>query len=245
METLAYTLQKFELGVVLLDAENKVQALNEFGIRVLGHTERGDPSGQSVFRVHPKKSHAKIELLLRIAEKAARQHKESPSSVTMLISIPDKVLHIKVSKLLSGGRIIGTCMLFYDLTDITTTPRSEEDREGGPMLLFKLPVYSQNQILLLDLTDVTHIESDGHYTNVYTTSKNKHFCNLSLSDLETRLDRRQFLRVHRSYVINIRHARAIKKVHDRYHILVSGEESARVPIARTKMRELKEMLGLV
>jgi DNA-binding LytR/AlgR family response regulator len=133
-------------------------------------------------------------------------------------------------------------MLFYDLTDITTPP--QEDRGGKPRVLLKLPVYSQNQILLLDLADVTHIESDGHYTNIHTAAKNKHFCNLSLSDLEARLDKSQFLRVHRSYVVNIRHARSIKKVRDRYHILVNGDETAHVPIARTKVRELKEMLGL-
>jgi DNA-binding LytR/AlgR family response regulator len=242
METLAYTLQKFELGVVLLDANNKVQALNEFAHRILGHTQRGDLHGRTVYQVHPKKSHAKVELLLRSAEKAARQHQDSPSPVTMLISIPDKVLLIKVSKLLSAGRMVGTCMLFYDLTDITTPP--QKDRGGKPNVLLKLPVYSQNQILLLDLADVTHIESDGHYTNVHTAAKNKHFCNLSLSDLEVRLDKSQFLRVHRSYVVNIRHARSIKKVRDRYHILVNGDETAHVPIARTKVRELKEMLGL-
>ena len=243
METLAYTLQKFELGVVLLDAQNRVQALNAFAQRILGRTQRGDPSGRSVYQVHPAKSREKIELLLRAADRAARQQRDSPPPVTMLISIPDKVLHIRVSKLLSGGRTAGTCMLFYDLTDLTTVSGAARGRPGKPRLLAKLPVYSRDQILLLDLEDVTHVESDGHYTTVYTAGT-RHFCNLSLADLEARLDGAQFVRVHRSYLLNLRHALALKTLRGRPQVAVRGAASAHIPVARSRLRELKEMLGL-
>jgi hypothetical protein len=242
METLAYTLQKFELGVVLLDAQNRVQALNAFAKRVLGVTQRGDPSGRSVYQVHPAKSREKIELLLRSAERAAKQHAGSPPPVTMLISIPDRVLHIRVSKLLSGGRTVGTCMLFYDLTDVTVSGAAR-GRQRRPRLLSKLPVYSRDQILLLDLEHVTHVESDGHFTSVHTATA-RHFCNLSLADLEARLDSAQFVRVHRSYVLNLRHALALKMLRGRAHVAVRGEAATHVPIARSRLRELKEMLGL-
>jgi len=240
METLAYTLQKFELGVVLLDAENRVQTMNAFAKRILGAAQGGDPSGRSVYEVHPAKSREKIDLLLRSADSAAKRLQDSPPPVTMLISIPDKVLHIRVSKLLSGGRAVGTCMLFYDLTGVTTVSGAAR---GKPRLLSKLPVYSRDQILLVDLEDVTHVESDGHYTTVYTANA-RHFCNLSLADLEARLDGTQFVRVHRSYVINLRHAIALKTAHGRPHVAVRGAATAHVPVARSRLRELKEMLGL-
>ena len=40
----------------------------------------------------------------------------------MMINIPDKVLMIKASKMVGADGIIGTCMVFYDLTDVTTHP---------------------------------------------------------------------------------------------------------------------------
>ncbi|MEW5891059.1 MAG: PAS domain-containing transcriptional regulator [Pseudomonadota bacterium] len=243
METFEYKLQKFDPGVVLLDAENNVQALNNVGIRVLGGI-RGDPIGKSVFQLHPGKSREKIEWLLQSAEKAAACPMDSPPPMTMMINIPDKVLLIKVSKLLSESKVVGTCLLFYDLTDITTKPRQEGDREGKPRLLFKLPVYSKNRVLLLDLDDVVHMESDGHYTKVYT-SNTSHFCNLSLSDMETRLNREQYVRVHRCHLINIRHADTLEKIDDQYIMVMRGDNAARVPISRSKVQELKEILGLV
>lgn len=242
METFEYKLQQFDPGVVLLDADNKVQALNHVGARVLGKV-RGDLIGKNIFQLHPAKSKEKIEWVLQAAQKAGIGPMDPPPPMTMMINIPDRVLLIKVTKLFSESSVVGTCMLFYDLTDITTQAREGEDRAGKPRLLFKLPVYSKNQVLLLDLDDVVHLESDGHYTGVYTLDQ-RHFCNLSLANLETRLNRQQYIRIHRRHLINIRHAQTLEKVDDQYVIVMKGPETARIPISRNKVQELKELLGL-
>jgi hypothetical protein len=240
METFEYKLQQFDPGVVLLDADNKVQALNDVGIRVLGKI-RGDLIGKNIFQLHPAKSKEKIEWALQSAQKVGVGPMGPPPPMTMMINIPDRVLLIKVTQLFSESRVIGTCMLFYDLTDITT--RDGGDRGGKPRLLFKLPVYTKNRVLLLDLDAVVHLESDGHYTGVYTLDQ-RHFCNLSLSDLETRLNREQYIRIHRRHLINIRHAQTLEKVDEQYVIVMKGPETARLPISRSKVKDLKEMLGL-
>lgn len=242
METFEYKLQKFDPGVILLDENNNVCSMNNVAIRVLGSI-RGNPIGRSVFQLHPEKSREKIQWLLESAGKAALCPMDSTPPMTMMITIPDRVLLIKVTKMLSEQRVTGTCLLFYDLTDITTHPRREDDKEGKPRLLFKLPVYSKNQVLLLDLKDVVHLQSDGHYTNVHTFSQ-KYFCNLSLSDLETRLDPRQYIRTHRSHLINILHAKRFEKLDDHYFVVMEGEKEASIPVSRSKVHELKEILGI-
>ena len=45
MESLEYTLQKFDPGVVLLDANHHIVAMNQVAHRVLGNV-RGDPIGR-------------------------------------------------------------------------------------------------------------------------------------------------------------------------------------------------------
>lgn len=242
METFEYKLQKFDPGVVLLDENNNVHSMNNVAIRVLGSI-RGNPIGRSVFQLHPEKSREKIQWLLESAEKVAVCPMDSAPPMTMMITIPDRVLLIKVTKLLSGHRVTGTCLLFYDLTDITTHPHQNGEREDRPRLLFKLPVYSKNQVLLLALSDVVHLESDGHYTNVYTRNQ-KHFCNLSLSDLETRLNPQQYIRTHRSHLINIQHAKRFEKLGDNYLVIMDDEKESAIPVSRGKVQELKQILGL-
>lgn len=216
--------------------------MNNVAVRVLGNI-RGNPLGRSVFQLHPEKSREKIQWLLESAEKVVACPMDSTPPMTMMITIPDRVLLIKVTKLLSGHRVTGACLLFYDLTDITTRPHQEGGIGGRPRLLFKLPVYSKNHVLLLDLDDVVHLQSDGHYTNVYTQSQ-KHFCNLALSDLETRLNPQQYIRTHRCHLINIRHAKRFKKVDDRYLVIMDDGKEDGIPISRSKVQELKQILGI-
>ena len=118
METLEYKLQKFDPGVVLLSADNRILAMNQIAQRVLSNI-RGNPIGRDVLQLHPEKSKEKIQLLLRSGSEAGGGHTESPP-MTMMINIPDRVLLIKVTRLSDGSQDHGSCMMFYDLTDITT-----------------------------------------------------------------------------------------------------------------------------
>jgi diguanylate cyclase len=49
------------------------------------------------------------------------------------------------------------------------------------------------------VSDIYAIRANAHYTYVHDGER-EHFCNLSISTLETRLDPKAFLRVHRSYI---------------------------------------------
>jgi DNA-binding LytR/AlgR family response regulator len=247
MESFHYKLQKFDPGVVLLDAQNRISSMNNVAMRVLGDI-RGDPIGREVLQFHPEKSRDKIQLLLDAADKAARCPMDSPPPMTMMISIPDRVLLIKVTKLMGHQAVVGACLVFYDLTDITTrleAPASGERRAPAsrPRQLIKLPVLQHNRVLLLAIDEVVWLQSEAHYTHVHTRDQN-FFCNLSLSDLEERLDRDKFLRVHRSYFINLHHAQTIERENDNYIVVMDGRDAPRVPVSRSRVQALKDALGL-
>ena len=154
----------------------------------------------------------------------------------MLINIPDRVLLIKVCKMLGAGDAVGTCMVFYDLTDLITEPRREAESETRLRLLFKLPVYKHNKVVLLDLDEV-------HYTDV-STRQDSYLCNLSLADLEARLSPEQFIRVHRSHMVNIRHAGSVERSDDGFALVMNADPVVRVPVSRSNVHRLKYMLGL-
>src|SRR6266436_5711514 len=118
METLQYKLQKFDPGVVLLSADNRILAMNQIAQRVLSNI-RGNPIGRDVLQLHPEKSKEKIQLLLRSGSEADGGHTESPP-MTMMINIPDRVLLIKVTRLFYCSLRHGRCIMFYALTALTT-----------------------------------------------------------------------------------------------------------------------------
>lgn len=240
VETFQHQLQKFDPGVVWLDQNNHIYALNSVAINVLGANAE-EIIGKEILQFHPEKSRAKVQWLLEEASCPV----ESPPPMTMMINIPDRVLLIKVTKM--QGRVTGegagTCMVFYDLTDVTTTPHRNAREAQNPRLLFKLPVYQQNRVMLVNLDDVVHFRAEGHYTNVYTTH-DEYLCNLSLSDLEERLDKDKFVRVHRSHMINMDYAKVFEKSGEQCTLVMDTPSEVAIPISRSKVKMLKMMLGL-
>src|SRR3546814_18742554 len=106
----------------------------------------------------------------------------------MMINIPDKVLMVKVSKMVGADGITGTCMVFYDLTDATTMPVSMPTAQAlPPRRLYKIPVYRKNSVVLIELSEVLRFEGDGHYTTIATRADRSR-SNLSLTDPEKRLE---------------------------------------------------------
>src|SRR3546814_1131 len=136
-ETFQHRLEQFNPGMVWLDPSNQVTALNDVAMQILGPAaeqslgvKKSGLLGLNVLQLHPERSRSKLSFILDSQEPAGCPVK-SPPPVAMMINIPDKVLMVKVSKMVGADGITGTCMVFYDLTDATTMPvsmptRSEE-----------------------------------------------------------------------------------------------------------------------
>lgn len=236
MESFQHQLQRFDPGIIWLDNKNHIIGLNSVASSIL-EADVETTIGQEILQFHPEKSRPKVKWLLEQSVCPV----SSPPPMTMLINIPDRVLLIKVSKISGNGEGIGTCMVFYDLTDIVTETHEEGAVPNKPRLLFKLPVHKNNKVILVDLDEVIHFKAEGHYTTVYT-NKEEYLCNLALSELEVRLPSDKFVRVHRSHMANIHFARTFEKVDDQCCIVMMNDVI--IPISRSKVKMLKTMLGL-
>ena len=64
-----------------------------------------------------------------------------------------------------------------------------------------LTIKSGYDFFKLKLADITHIESDSEYVNFYSNGR-KIMSYQTLKSLEKTLDPNQFIRVHRSYIVN-------------------------------------------
>lgn len=244
METIQHKLQQFDPGMVWLDQHNHILAMNGIAMDVL-NARPGELIGEEILSIHPERSRDKVRWLLEQSSCPAK----SPPPMTMLINIPDRVLLIKVSKMVGKDANAGTCMVFYDLTDLATKPAGDgvetaPDNEvaSGQRRLYKLPVYKDKRVLLIDLETVCCIQADGKYSKLFT-DEGDFFCNLAISELEARLDEHMFVRVHRSHIANLRFAKSFEKI-DEQCFIVMDRDGVKIPISRNKVAKLKQMLGL-
>ncbi len=242
--TWLYLLERFEVGVVHIDRELRVLGMNDFARRALPVQEKL-PFGKIVTSFHPEAAKAKLTFLLGQAECPV----SDAAPMTMIINIPERVLLIKVSKMGDEqGATVGYTLVFYDITDevakqIENGPAQTANEAQGRRQLKKIPTVKQNRVLLVDVPGVSVIRSEGHYTWVHT-AQGSQFCNLAIGDIESRLDPQQFLRVHRSYIVNLAHVDEIVRDDGRMTLRMIGPTPMVIPVSRGSAPHLLELLGL-
>lgn len=104
-----------------------------------------------------------------------------------------------------------------------------------------LPVTKDNATVYIPVARVFAVKADGHYTSVFDGHQS-YFCGLSISDVEARLDPQAFMRVHRSYLVNLKQVASVKRSGDGGVANISGQVGYALPISRRKLSELKNRL---
>jgi two-component system LytT family response regulator len=128
-----------------------------------------------------------------------------------------------------------------------TRPNLEEARRVAEQLTGKTTPETVNTILVesgsklisLELRDVICIEADKDYTWMHTAAKS-FLSNYGISQLEQRLSPAQFLRVHRSFIVNISHIREVHKEGSSAQLIASNGKV--INVSRTYMPELKRLI---
>ncbi len=243
-----YLLERFDVGVIELDAARHVVAMNDFARRVLPVEEK-QPFDRMVLSFHPERSQPKVDFLLSQAAESADNAQcpvSNPPPMAMIINIPERVLLIKVTRMAGGdGRTRGYVLVFYDITEVVSggdaalAPSAAQPQRRR---LLKVPTSAGQRIVLVDADDIVHLQSEGHYTQV-ATAEGRRFCNLAISDLEGRLDPGQFMRVHRSHIVNLRRVAQLQRQAGRLLLQLDGVAEP-VPVSRSSAAEVLRRLGL-
>jgi two-component system LytT family response regulator len=111
-------------------------------------------------------------------------------------------------------------------------------RRGAP--LERILIRDRDQVHVIPVEQVECIEAQGDYLAIEVDGK----CHLKpqrISEIEEQLDPTRFLRVHRSFIINLAHLQAIERPGPDRHAarLRSGK---RVPISRSGYEKLRELV---
>jgi two-component system LytT family response regulator len=105
----------------------------------------------------------------------------------------------------------------------------------------RLPVTENGRIVFVKTADIEWIESAGNYTRVHAHSRH-HDIRETLSSLEGRLNPREFVRIHRSAIVNLRYVKEVHPWFHGYHVVVL-ENGQKLRMSRYQ-KELGHRLGL-
>lgn len=95
--------------------------------------------------------------------------------------------------------------------------------------------------LLIDADEIEWIEADDYYAAIHAR-QGRHLIRESLASLEHRLDRDQFVRTHRSAIVNVNRVSELRKeTGETFLILRSG---LRIPVSRRRRARVIRLLRL-
>ncbi len=235
-----YLFEKFEAGVIHLDAQRHVLAMNDYARRILPVDEK-QPFDKLVTSFHPERSKPKVNFLL---DEAAGCPMANAVPMTMIINIPEQVLLIKVSRLADvKGVTTGFALVFYDVSQVVGQEPNSAEPPARNMRLSRIPMVADQKVSFVDTSDVLSLESQAHYTRVLTRD-GYHFCNLSIGDLALRLDPAQFMRVHRCFIVNLQAVQELGREGSKTHVVLKGKNTQPVPVSRSEVAHLRKALGL-
>lgn len=111
----------------------------------------------------------------------------------------------------------------------------------SPIQRERIVVKSGSSIIVIPVEDILYLEAADDFVKIY--SRKGHWLkNKTMAHFEQLLDANQFIRVHRSYIVNISEITRLEPYEKDSHILLlkSGEK---IPVSKTGMIKLKEVLS--
>jgi DNA-binding LytR/AlgR family response regulator len=110
--------------------------------------------------------------------------------------------------------------------------------------LQRLPVQRGDSTFLVPLAEIVYFEAAGKYSYAHTRSK-RFLTGFSLGQLEERLDGESFVRMHRSYVVNMDFIRKVMKDRAKGTLIVlADEKESQIKVSDSYLPTVKERLGL-
>jgi two-component system LytT family response regulator/two-component system response regulator LytT len=109
----------------------------------------------------------------------------------------------------------------------------------------KLAVRCNNRHFIVDANEVIYATIDNGLITLVTTNLEGHSNYRTIEDLQAALDRDQFWRVHRSYLVNINRIKEVVPwFKSSYQLRMDDKKHTEVPVSRVQTRKLRELFKL-
>ncbi len=97
---------------------------------------------------------------------------------------------------------------------------------------------------LVEIAEIVYISADGEYSTVYLSNNTKYFLRKLLKSWEEELPDKDFIRIHRSSIVNFKYVENINKIdHRNYEVSLMNIDSP-LPISQRYAVKIKRKLGV-
>lgn len=107
-----------------------------------------------------------------------------------------------------------------------------------------IAVKKGDKIILVDFEEISHFKAEDKYIKIYLADGNSHLTDKTLSQLEERLTS-DFLRIHRSYIVNKNYIKSIEKYFKGMLIIhMIGKSNSKLRTSEKYAKSVKMKLGI-
>lgn len=117
-----------------------------------------------------------------------------------------------------------------------------ESASQSPSQNQRIVVKNGSKIKIIPVQDVQYLEAADDYVKIHT-SEGYFLKNKTMTYFENTLDKEQFVRSHRSYIVNVQQITRIDPYEKDNHLAIL-RSGVKVPVSRSGYGKLKEVLGL-
>ena len=104
----------------------------------------------------------------------------------------------------------------------------------------KIAVPSQGGVQFIDVQTIVYCEADSNYTKLFLTTGKNYLLSKTLREVQQVLEERNFLRVHRQYLVNLDHIKLYQKGEAAY-LVMHGDIN--IPVAKNQKDRLVQRFG--
>src|SRR6266542_971354 len=116
-----------------------------------------------------------------------------------------------------------------------------EELKAGKKYLERLVIKTAGRIYFLETGEIDWIEAEGNYVSVHSAKKS-HLLRETISSLESQLDPKKFVRIHRSAIVRLDFIQELQPwFHGEYRVIL--QDGTQLTLSRNYRDKLQEALG--
>lgn len=128
---------------------------------------------------------------------------------------------------------------FQRLMNLKRPPGTDVTGQAGgyPSRIF---VEKGARLVAIPVDKITYLKADGDYTWIHTVNKEAYLCTVGIGQLVHKFDPQNFIRVHRSYIVNVEYIRELYR--DISKLFVSLPNDVEISVGRSYLPAIKELM---
>lgn len=223
------------IGLVLLSADLRVIGLNDFARKIF--SPASGELGKRLLSYHPLKSRERVQGIIRemidVRPGEAR---------TVVIDVLGRAIMNNLSQLVIDGPETQTCWA-VTFIDVTGQTGATKNPLSGLVEMKLIPVAEGGACRFISIDDVLAVQSDGDYCRIFTIDT-AYYQHLNLKTFLLRYPSPDLIRVHKSFIVNLRHIRKMTRVAgDQLTLTLDHDRIQPIPVSRRRAAGLKRALA--